>query len=210
MASAAGHEALPVTRRRDLRSSIMRVAFLLGEDPGRILLDLPAISAKLAATSPVAVGLTSKSFANIRSNFMAAVRASGLKPVQRPARTPLSPAWTKLFAPLSARRAHLGLSRLARYASAKGIEPKEITDATIEAFITEVRDRSLHRKPNHLHRVVASIWNEVARRSGFGLQPAKVPSFRRPPKRIKWTLLSAATSEDRSGFVGSSVGMVQF
>ena len=38
------------------------------------------------------------------------------------------------------RRAQIGLSRLARYASAKGIEPAQINDAVIEAFITEVRN----------------------------------------------------------------------
>lgn len=33
---------------------------------------------------------------------------------------------------LSGRRAHLGLSRLARFASAKGIEPAQVDDAVIE------------------------------------------------------------------------------
>jgi hypothetical protein len=42
---------------------------------------------------------------------------------------------------------HIGLSRLARYASAKGIEPEEINDATIDGFITAVRDGSLHHPP---------------------------------------------------------------
>ena len=55
-----GREALSVTRRRDLRSAVTRVASLLGDDPARIPLDLPAISAKLATVSPVAAGLTSK------------------------------------------------------------------------------------------------------------------------------------------------------
>src|ERR1039458_231479 len=62
------------------------------------------------------------------AEFMAAVKVSGLKPVQRSARVPLSPASTKLIADLSTRRTHIGLSRLARYASAKGIEPEEIND----------------------------------------------------------------------------------
>ncbi len=86
-----GREALSVTRRRDLRSSIKRVALLVGDDPARIPLDLPAISGKLAAVSPVAAGLTSKTFSNIRSDFIAAVKASGLKPVHGPARVPLTP-----------------------------------------------------------------------------------------------------------------------
>ena len=189
-------DALSISRRRDLRSSVKRVALLMGDDPARIPLDLRAISAKLGTVSPVASGLSTKSLANIRSDFLAAVKVSGLKPVQRPARTPLSPAWTKLFAALSARRAHIGLSRLARYASGKGIEPEEINDATIEAFITTVRHESLHRKPNDLHRMVALIWNEVAQRSGFDLQPVEVPSFRRPAKRIEWTRLTNAFRKD--------------
>jgi integrase len=191
-----GNSALSETRLRDLRSAVKRVAFLLGDDPARIPLDLPTISAKLAAVNPVAAGLISKTFSNIRSDFMAAVKVSGLKPVQRSTRVPLSPAWTKLIADLSTRRAHIGLSRLARYASAKGIEPEEINDATIDGFITAVRDGSLHRKPNDLHRMVALIWNEAARRSGFDLMPVEVPSFRRPTKRIEWTLLANAFRKD--------------
>ena len=183
-------DALLVTRRRDLRSAVTRVASLLGNDPARIPLDLPAISARLATVSPVAAGLTSKNFTNIRSDFIAAVKISGLKPVRRLARTPLSPAWKKLLADLSGRRARLGLSRLARWASANGIEPREIDGATIAAFITEVCNSSLHRKPSSLHRTVALIWNEAAAHSEFGLQTVQVPSFRRPAKRIEWAGLT--------------------
>jgi integrase len=140
--------------------------------------------------------LTTKSFANIRSNFLAAVKASGLKPVQRLAKTPLSTRWKKLMANLSARRAHIGLSRLARHASAKGIEPEEINDRAIEGFITDVHNGTLHRKPNDLHRKIALIWNETAQRPEFDLQPVKVPSFRSPAKRIEWMLLTSAFRKD--------------
>ena len=187
-----GREGLSAIRRRDLRSAVTRLASLLGNEPARIPLDLPAISAKLATVSPVAAGLTSKTFSNIRSDFIAAAKVSGLKPIKRLARTPLSPAWDKLFASLSTRRAHIGLSRLAGYASAHGIEPQDVNDGTIEAFITAVREGSLHRKPNGLYRTVALIWNEAAQRSEFGLQTVKVPSFRRPAKRIEWTSLANA------------------
>jgi integrase len=185
-----GSDALSVTRRRDLRSAVMRVASLLGDDPARIPLDLRAISAKLAMVSPVAAGLTKKTFSNIRSDFVSAVKISGLKPVQRrPARVPLSPKWQKLF-DLSGRRARLGLSRLAGFASANGIEPREIDGAKIEAFITAVREGSLHRKPNGLHRTMTLIWNEAAERSELGLQTVQVPSYRSPAKRIEWTGLT--------------------
>lgn len=177
------------------------MASLLGEDPERTPLDLRAISAKLAAVSPVAAGLTGKTFSNIRSDFVAAVKFSGLKSVHRPARTPLSPAWTALFAHLSAKRAHLGLSRLAHYATSKRIEPEEVDDATIEAFITAVRDGTLHRKPNNLHRTVTKIWNEAAQQSRFDLQPVQVPSFRRPARRLDWTLLVNSFRTDVDKFL---------
>jgi hypothetical protein len=184
-----GAEALSVTRRRDLRSAVKRVATLLSDDPARLVLDLPAISSKLATISPVAAGLSSKSFSNIRSDFMAAVKASGLKSIQRSGKTRMSPAWANLVAGLSQKRARIGLSRLARYANAADIPPERVDDSVIDSFIAAVREGSLHRKPNELHRLVSRIWNEVAQKSGRYLKPVTVPSFRPPVKRIEWMLL---------------------
>ena len=138
---------LSATRLRDLRSAVKRVADLLGNEPAGIPLDMDAISVRLGTISPLAVGMTAKRFANIRSDFLAAVKASGVKPVT--SKKTLSPAWVELFERLSGRRAHIGLSRLARYASAHGIEPGEINDDVIAGFIAAVREESLHRQPNN-------------------------------------------------------------
>lgn len=204
------HKGLSQSRVRDLCSSVKRVAMLLGDELARIPLDLPAISAKLASINPVALGLTGKTFSNIRSNFLAAVRASGLKPVRRFAKAPRSAAWQRLMAELSARRAHIGLSRLAGYAGSMGIEPAEVDDATIQAFITAVRDGTLHRKPNDLHRQVAQIWNEAVQQSGFGLQAITVPSFRRPARRIEWLFLPARFRQDVENFLTWCAGLDPF
>jgi integrase len=182
------------TRLRDQRSAVKRVAALLGENPSGILLHLPAISVRLATINPIAMGLTAKSFANIRSDFLAALNAAGFKLVEWKPKTTaaLGPAWLEFMAMLSEKRAHIGLSRLARFASANGIAPEEIDDAAFECFIASVRQGSLHRKPNDLHRRVALIWNQAARLPGVGLKPVTVPSFRRPAKRIDWALLPHA------------------
>jgi integrase len=184
------------TRLRDLKSAVKRVAFLLGNEPAAIVLDLGAISVGLAAVNPVAAGLTAKRFANIRSDFLAAVKASGIGPVKTEAKLPLSPDWVDLFQRLSGRRAHIGLSRLARYASGRGIVPKEVNDEVIGGFIAAVRTRSLHGKPDRLHRQVSLIWNEAAQGPELGLRRVTVPSFRGPPKRIEWALLSDAFKKD--------------
>ena len=181
---------LSATRKRDLRSAVTRVANLLGDEPAGIVLDIPAISSRLNTINPLALGFTAKRFANIRSDFLASAKLCGAKSVAN--RGSLSPEWAKLFRRLSGRRSHLGLSRLARYASRHGIKPPEINDDVIAAFIAAVREGSLHRNPNNLHRQVTLVWNEVAAaRPELSHQTVTVASFRGPPKRLDWRLLSS-------------------
>src|SRR5262245_14449334 len=187
---------LSSTRLRDLKSATKRVATLLGNEPAAITLDMGAISTRLAANNHAAAGLTAKRLANIRSDFLAVVKASGVKPRKVELDSPLSADWIVLFGRLSGRRAHIGLSRLARYASAQSIAPKDINDDMVRDFITAVREGSLHRTPDTLHRQVALIWNEAARDPTLGLRHVTVPSFRRPPKRIDWALLPDSFKQD--------------
>src|SRR5262249_38849250 len=79
-----GARALAASRLRDMRSAVTRVAKLLGAAPSHIPLDLPVLSGKLAAINPLAAGLATKTFSNIRSDFLAAVSASGLKQLRSP------------------------------------------------------------------------------------------------------------------------------
>lgn len=180
---------LSATRRRDLRSAVKRVATLLADEPAAVLLDLPVISARLAAVNPIAAGMGAKRFANVRSDFIAALKASRVRPLQSTRMSPLSPVWIELFGRLPERRARIGLSSLARYASARGLKPQDITDEVIASFIAAVRDGSLCRDPNRLQRQVTRIWNEATRDQSLGLRPVMAPSYR-SPKRIAWALLS--------------------
>lgn len=187
---------LAPNRLRDLRSAVTRVAKLLGAAPSHIPLHLPVLSAKLAAINPVAAGLTTKTLSNIRSDFLAAVSAGGLKPLRPPGKAALSPGWARLLAKLPKRRAGIGLSRLAHHASREGIEPDQISDAALDRFITAVRQSSLHRNPNRLHRTIAKIWNEAVRQAGLDLRQVTIPSFRPPAKRTNWEDLTCEFRQD--------------
>ena len=112
LTSLATREDLSEMRRRDLRSAVKRVAALLGDAPERIPLVMPSISARLAKLSAAAAGVSTKTFHNLRSDFLAAVKASGIHSAHRSARVPLSPPWQALLQELSTQRARLGLSRL--------------------------------------------------------------------------------------------------
>jgi hypothetical protein len=123
--------SLSETRRRDLVSAVRRVAALIGDEPARLSLDLAMIQNKLNTTNPVAVGITAKSYANIRSNFLAAVKASGLKETHNTMAVVLAAAWDALLASLP-ERSRIGLSRLARHASALQIEPAGVNTDVLE------------------------------------------------------------------------------
>ena len=72
---------------------------------------------------------------------------------------------------------------------------------TVADFIAAVREQSLHGSPNLLYRQVTLVWNEAARDAGLGLQSLTVPSFRGPPKRIDWALLSSSFRRDVDKFL---------
>ena len=188
--------SLSPIRVRDLRSAIARFCTLTGEEPGRIALDLAQLRSRLNAINPIAAEISSKSFANIRSDLFAAITASGLKPIS-PTRRSLTEPWLALRSRLRTKRRRIGLSRLSHYGSAKGITPGEINDEVIAGFMVSVREASLHRKPNDLHRQTAVIWNEiVADFPELGLRPVSVPSFRSPPRRVDWSLLPESFRKD--------------
>jgi integrase len=205
MAAVEANPALSATRKRDLKSAVSRTAKLLGNDVAAVDVDLGAISTRLTAIEPVAAGMTARRFANIKSDLLAAVKASGLAPVST--KVPMMPAWEALFRRLTGRRDHVGLTRLAHYASARGIEPAGVDDVVIDNFIADVRQRSLHRNPYKLHRQVTLIWNEVARAPELGLQQMRVPSRRGPPLRVAWDLLPESFRtdvDDYSSWAGRS------
>ena len=172
-----------------------RVATMLGNEPAAIAPDMSAISARLAAANPVALGITTKRLANIRSDFLAALKASGVISPSAFRKSPLSGPWLELFERHSGRRVQIGLSRLARYASARGLAPKDINDDVIAELIAAVRKESLCPRPKALHRQVSLVWNEAVRDSLPGLRPVTVPSFR-SPTRIDWALLPKPFREE--------------
>ena len=195
-----GAKGLSRTRARDLISAVKRVAAMLGNEPSAIVVDVSAIGARLATVNPVALGITTKRLANIRSDFLAALKASGLIAPSAFRKSPLSGGWLDLFARYSNRRVEIGLSRLARYASAHGLAPKDIKDEVIAELIKAVRQVSLCPRPKALHRQIALIWNEVAQDPALGLQRVTVPSSR-VPKRIDWNVVPKAFRRDLDNYL---------
>jgi hypothetical protein len=201
LAVVARSNDLSPIRIRDLSSAISCFCDLIGGEPDSIPLDFAKIREKLNAINPVANGISPKRLANIRSDLFAAIAASKLKPVTPPRQTLTEP-WRTLRAMLKAKRQRIGTSRLMHYASGVGLLPPDVGDEVIDKFISTVREQSLHRKPNDLHRKTAVIWNEIVRAfPELGLRPVSVPSYRAAPQRIDLSLLSDSFKNDMEAYL---------
>jgi hypothetical protein len=84
------------------------------------------------------------------------------------------------------------LSRFARWASLRQIDPKDIDDAAIERFVAELRSGTLIRQIRDQHRRVAVVWNRLAAIENDGeLRVVRVPSGKPAPTRVAWDELLA-------------------
>src|SRR4029078_9904858 len=97
--------------------------------------------------------------------------------------------------------AHIGLSRLARFASAHGIVPQDVNDAVIGDLVAQVREQSFCARPTVLHRRTTLIWNEAAREPALGLRHVLVPG-KRTLKRIDLRRLPAAFRQALEDYLG--------
>ena len=110
---------LSATRKRDLRSAVNAVANLLGDEPAGIVLDIPAISCPAQHHQPPCGWHDGQALRKYPIRLPSVGKAFAVCSRSLTGSS-LSPEWAKLFKRLSGRRSHIGLSRLARYASAVG------------------------------------------------------------------------------------------
>ncbi len=164
VAEQVANSDLSATRKRDCLSALRRVSDLLGQDPSALPADVGLLRDRLATLNPASVGLSARTWSNLRSNLFRAIEASGLHPVLRTAKIPLDQPWRDLYARLPDRRTRDGLSRFARFCSLNGIAPEQVDLKVLRAFADAVRTSTLARKAATLERDVATLWNRLVER----------------------------------------------
>ncbi len=175
--SLAGH------RRRDLCSALRRMARMTGKPLERLPAELSLLRPLLNDIRPAAHGISAKTFANLRSNFMAAVRHAGVVEA-RPQE--LTPAWQALHAALPTQRLRHGLSRFCRWCARNDLLPSGLDGDSVEIFRDWLATNALIQNPHRYARQVATLWNEaVEALPDHGLRavvPPAAPSNR--PRRL--------------------------
>jgi len=155
---------LSALRRRDLASAVRRVARMAGQAPDQVPLDLKVLSAILERGPANGKVPSPKTVQNLRSDLLAAIDTSGLEPVSKSARFPLSPDWQQLCDAITIVRVRIGLSKFIRDCSARGIAPECVTDDTVANFCSAVAAGSLktERQIRRLPRDIPRLWNEAS------------------------------------------------
>jgi hypothetical protein len=190
------------TRKRDLRSAIVTYSKIRGESPAAIPMDLAAIRRTLDSVVPLQAKVSRKRWANLRSDIAAAIAASGLQPMLKTADVEPDQHWDRLLEAAKDRRIGNGLSRLARWATLRQITPKEVNDAVLARFFSELETGSLVRNLRFQRRNVAKIWNKLVSLSpDRGLQLVQVPEKSVIWQRISWLELPASFRQETEDYL---------
>ena len=160
-ASLANDHPLSGARRRDLVSSLRRVAAVLRLEPAQIPADPAWLRARLAKIEPALLGLKAKTWANVVSNALAALTETGVtRKGWRSSR--LSPEWQTLWNKIEDTRLKIGLGSFVRFCSRQNIGPTLVSDQTVEQFAQALRDGvSLRKSPERALYYLTTSWNKA-------------------------------------------------
>ena len=194
---------LTATRRRDMKSAILRTCEMAGCTPQSLRLEVPIIREVLRKIRPAAHNVSEKTWANIRSLFGAALELAGV--IDRLGRGVAlrHPGWGPLMRAIASdQRLAGGLAALANWCAARDISPPDVDDATLQEFHTWLENRTLCPKPRDLVRRVPNVWNEASAKieSWPKTRLTKV-SFKGPRKRLQWKSLSESFQHDVRAYV---------
>ncbi len=168
------------SRRRDMISGLRRVAEALGLPPGDVPADPGWLRPRLAKVSPVLLGVSGKTWQNIRSNAQSAMAECGI--VERRIRriTDLGPEWRDLWRrvlDLEDPTLPQTLCRFVHYLDRVSVAPTDVTLAHAEAFRDAVALNEISKDPERTFRAAVEGCNLATRRvPGWPQQRLDLPS----------------------------------
>ncbi|HIL20895.1 MAG TPA: site-specific integrase, partial [Candidatus Thioglobus sp.] len=157
------NQNLSSKQRCDQCSAIRRICTLLNTKPEHLPAQGKALSKILGAIHPTQHNIKLKTWRNIKSNILAAIRSLP-KQKRFTNNDRLNSNWSVLYNILPTERYKYGLSRFMRYCSYMGVMPLAVDDTTIDDFLVALETNTLltdkHR--HDAHRRTTLLWNEVS------------------------------------------------
>jgi integrase len=202
---AAQNAEFSYVKRRDMTSATKRVCEMAGVAPTAVHAEATVLRALVAKILPAAHGVTKKTWANLLSQFRAALRHAGvIDPVVVGSATQ-NAEWAPLVHAVAGdKRLSHGLIAFFNWCASKAIAPGAVDDAVVHCFLKWLETRTLCPKPRDVVRRVPNLWNEMAETSGIWPK-AKLAtlSFRAPPKRVQWLDLSESFRSDAEKYLAT-------
>ena len=107
-----------------------------------------------------------------------AMRRAGI--IKSPARqiVRFAPDWTAALKLPALKHDQIGLSRLARFCTERGIAPDGVDDSVFDKFLVELTTNAIIKQPHKVHRRAATIWNKLAMTTrNWPNQTVTVPNY---------------------------------
>src|SRR5271166_1320823 len=146
-------------KRQELASAVRTTARALGRSPQEIPADARLLGHRLKELAPAAIGISQGRWNNIRSLVRTALTLT--QPVSPGRnRNSLLPAWAALSSALTSRSDKLGLSRVLRFLSARGIGPDAVTAENIDAYHHHLH-QSLLKRPSESFAMTVRAWQRA-------------------------------------------------
>lgn len=163
------------TRQRDLISAANTMARLLNRNAAEVPADMSSLRQKLSNIHHVQAGMSSKRFANIKSDLAAAIHHARERQPRRSIVTPL-PEWTEFLSLIEQKWQRYSLSRLIQFCSQLKIMPQDVDDEVIKRFQTYLASTILAKDPDKIIKITTQTWNGVKKHQSSNLQELTIPS----------------------------------
>jgi len=176
---------------------------MAGVAPAAVVAEATALRPMLAKVLPAAHGVTKKTWANLRSQFRAALRHDGVIDPSMVGFAVRDPAWALLVeAAAGDKRVCCGLALFANWCAYKPIVPGIVDDAVVLRFLEWLETRTLCPKPRDVVRRIPHLWNEMATKSlVWPRVTLSTLSLKLPPKRVQWGDLPESLRRDTEAYL---------
>lgn len=160
---AEGDKDLTATQRRDLVSALNRLEQLFQTPLEKLEASPRRMRELLGSASPAQVGVSEKTFANIRSLVAKAVQRYGrpISPLTK--RIAVAPGWTVLLEQIEQAYHRQSLYRLATYATVMGMPPEGITTETLLGLYAALEAEEVVKNPKDIISQTVTNWNRAIR-----------------------------------------------
>jgi integrase len=193
---AEADASLTSTQRRDLVSALNRFEQLFKTPLERVEASPRQVRELFASKSPAQLGVSEKTFANIRSLVSKAVERYGQPVSPLTKRIAVAPSWQDLLDRIAIAYQRQALYRLATYSSVMGIAPEVVTNQTLLGLYAALDAEETVKNPKAIIKSTISNWNRSARMVPSWPQVRLSSPFKQEPYTLSLSAFPASFQED--------------